>query len=97
MSDFLCLGYEGMSDAIRNHKGKRVFTPEQIRRRFSKEMMECGVIFKMQIARGQRQNVCAWFSQLQRFFELRGRLYEDSPTVSIDSPLENGNHHAPTE
>jgi len=72
--DFLCLGYEGMSDALRDHKGERVFMPEQIRKRFSKEMMECGVIFKMQIAKGERERCCCWFSELRKYLRLKGRV-----------------------
>jgi len=72
--DFLCIAYEGMSDALRDHKGQRIFTPEQIRKRFSKEMKECGVIFKMQIGKGYVENCCAWYSKLKLFFEKRGTL-----------------------
>lgn len=74
MSDFICIGYEGMSDALRDHKGERLFTAEQIRQRFSKEMKEAGVIFKMKIKKGYVKNCCAWFSQLQAFFRIRGKI-----------------------
>jgi len=67
--DFLCIGYEGMSRAIIDHNGERVFTPEQIRQRFGKELKEEGVLFKMQIGKGQVKKCCAWATSLKLFFE----------------------------
>jgi len=72
MSDFLCVGYEGMSDAIRDHKGERVFTPEQIRQRFGEEMKELKVTFPFKIKKGYVENRCAWFSQLQGYMKAKG-------------------------
>ena len=74
MSDFICVGYKGMANAIRDDNGDTLFTAEQIRKRFSKEMMGAGVIFKMQISKGQREKCCCWFSELRRFFQLKGEV-----------------------
>lgn len=70
--DFLCIGYEGMSRAIIDHNGERVFSAEQIKQRFGKEMQETKISFKMQLRKGQVANVCAWFSEVKRFFQEKG-------------------------
>jgi len=67
--DFLCIGYEGMSRAIIDHNGERVFSPEQIRKRFKDDMKSQNVIFKMKIGKGYVQNWCAWFSDLKEYFQ----------------------------
>lgn len=72
--DFLCIGYEGMSDAIRDHKGERVFSAEQIRQRFRKELKEEGVLLKMKLGKGQVKKCCAWYSRLQDFFEKKYQI-----------------------
>ena len=74
MSDFLCIGFKNISYAIRDQEGNPVFSPDQIRRRYGRELKEAGVLFELKIQRGQKERYCCWFSQLQRFFELRGAL-----------------------
>lgn len=72
--DFLCIGFKGVAGAIQDHDGNPIFSPDQIRRRYGRELKKAGVLFGLKIRRGQKERYCAWFSELKRFFEERGEL-----------------------
>jgi hypothetical protein len=67
--DFLCIGYRAIAGAIKDHTGKSVFSIDQIKKRYAKELLADGKAFPMPINKGHRPQICAWFSDLKEFFK----------------------------
>ena len=64
-----------MAQALKDAEGNQLFTAEQFRARYSKELKELGYLFKW-----RKPNeigplrVSIWFSHLQEFLRLRHRV-----------------------
>ena len=71
MSEYLLVGWKQIAELLKDRNGKQVISLSTLTHKYGPEMKRLGYVFEFNIGRAKRLNICAWPSQVKKYFIIK--------------------------